>query len=130
MLSKGTKIGIIIVCLIISIIGFMIKLPSAFRHMDKELHALFYFLAAAFANLLYANRKITLHIIIFILLFLFGVAIEYAQAYSNTFFRVRIHGRFDIEDVAANTKGLLAFSIVWIMIVFVMFVYRKSSENK
>lgn len=98
--------------------------------MDKELHALFYFLAAAFINLLFANRKISIHILIFIALFLFGVAIEYAQAYSNTFFRVRIHGRFDIEDVVANTKGLLAFTILWIMVVFVMFVYRKSTENK
>ena len=42
------KIFITFACFTVAFIGFMVKLPSAFRHMDKELHATFYFLAAAF----------------------------------------------------------------------------------
>ena len=102
-----------IVALILSVIGFMIKLPSVFHHYDKELHAAFYFFAAGFLNILY-GKNLTTHILIFFVLLGFGIAIEYAQAYSNTLLHKRIHGRFDIEDVKANAKGLIAFSIIWI----------------
>jgi hypothetical protein len=102
-----------IVALILSVIGFMIKLPSVFHHYDKELHAAFYFFAAGFLNILY-GKNLTTHILIFFVLLGFGIAIEYAQAYSNTLLHKRIHGRFDIEDVKANTKGLIAFSLIWI----------------
>ncbi len=102
-----------ILALILSVIGFMIKLPSVFHHYDKELHAAFYFLAAGFLNMLYGKNLIN-HILIFFVLLGFGIAIEYAQAYSNILLHKRIHGRFDIEDVKANAKGLIAFSIIWI----------------
>ena len=51
LLSRQVKILLVIIFLIGTTIGFMIKLPSTFRHIDKEMHAAFYFLAAgAFAG--------------------------------------------------------------------------------
>ena len=129
-LSQYTKIILVITCFIMAIIGFLVKLPSAFRHYDKELHSLFYFLAAAFVNILFANKKISIHILIFIALFLFGVSIEYAQEYSNHLFHTKIHGRYDPEDVQSNLKGLIAFSVVWVGYVVVGVVFRKTRSNR
>ena len=64
-LSTWHKLFIAVFCFGIAIVGFMLKLPSVFRHMDKELHALFYFLAAAFLNILFAKRNLIVHLIIF-----------------------------------------------------------------
>ena len=125
MKNNWIKISIVLFCIGLSVIGFMIKLPSSFRHIDKELHAAFYFTAAAFLNLLFAGRNIIKHIVIFISLYLFGAAIEYAQEYSNKFFRKRIHGRYDIEDIQSNLKGLVLFSVIWISIIVILFIYDK-----
>lgn len=116
-------------CFAVAIVGFMIKLPSAFRQIDKELHATFYFLAAAFLNILFAKRKLVRHVIIFVSLYLFGLAIEFSQAYSNKFFRKRIHGRFDPEDVQWNLKGLVAFSVLWLLYTGIMLAFKKSKSN-
>ena len=124
-LNSKTKFAFISICFIFSVVGFMIRLPSNFSHLDKELHALFYFLAAAFLNLIFWNTNIAKHILIFIALFLFGITIEYAQEYSNKLFHKKIHGRFDIEDVHANLKGLVMFSIVWILHMSILFAYNK-----
>lgn len=124
-MNKWMKIILVLLCISLSVIGFMVKLPSSFRHIDKELHSLFYFSAAAFINLFFANKNIIKHVVIFISLYLFGVAIEFAQEYSNRFFHRRIHGRYDIEDVEANLKGLVIFSIFWIILVAILFVYNK-----
>ena len=129
-LSPGQRILIAIVCFAVAIIGFMIKLPSGFRHIDKELHAAFYFLAAAFLNILFAKTNLVRHAVIFAFLYFFGMAIEYAQSYSNRFFRKRIHGRFDPEDVAANLNGLIAFSVLWLVITLSIMVFRKSSDTE
>lgn len=129
-LTNSTKIILVILCLFVSVAGFLIKLPSGFSHIDKELHSLFYFLAAAFLNVLFVQKSITRHAIVFAVLYFFGVAIEYAQDYSNKFFHKRIHGRFDPEDVQANLKGLLFFSAVWIVITAVSFAYEKLSVDK
>jgi hypothetical protein len=94
-LNNGTKALLILLCLSLAVIGFLVKLPSNFRQIDKELHSVFYFLAAAFINLLFANKNFIRHIVIFISLYLFGMAIEYAQEYSNKFFHKKIHGRYD-----------------------------------
>ena len=120
---------LVVVCFIVAIIGFMVKLPSTFRNMDKELHATFYFLAAAFLNILLAQKKFVRHALIFGALYLFGIAIEYAQAYSNSLFRKRIHGRFDPEDVQSNLKGLLLFSVLWIIAIVILSIYNKSRVN-
>ena len=107
-----------------AIVCLMIKLPSAFRHVDKEMHSLFYFLAAAFLNILFAKRNLLAHAIIFVLLYVFGIAIEYAQQYSNTLLHKKIHGNADPEDIYANLLGLIAFSALWIMYVAIVFVYK------
>jgi hypothetical protein len=108
----------------------MVKLPSSFRHIDKELHAVFYFLAAALLNFLFAGTNFIKHIVIFVLLFLFGTAIEYAQEYSNKILHRRIHGRFDPEDIQWNLKGLMAFSAVWIVYSLVALAFKKSSVKE
>jgi hypothetical protein len=129
-LNNWTKILLVAVFFGAAIIGFMVKLPSGFRHIDKELHAAFYFLTAAFLNVLFAGKKIAWHMLIFIMLFLFGLAVEYAQEYSNKLFHVRIHGRFYPEDVQSNLKGLVAFSICWFVYVVLLFVYNKATVKQ
>lgn len=126
-LTVQQKILFAIMCFLVAIIGFMLKLPSGFRHIDKELHAIFYFLAAALLNVLFAGTKLIRHVIIFAGLYLFGMAIEYSQAYSNRFFSKRIHGRFDPEDIQWNLKGLIAFSVIWICCVGLILIYRKAT---
>ncbi len=107
----------------------MVKLPSVFRHYDKELHSLFYFSAAAFLNVLFAKKRFTRHILIFAFLYLLGMSIEYAQEYSNQFFRKRIHGRYDKEDILSNLKGLIAFSVLWIVYVGVTFFTKRPAMH-
>ena len=128
-LTVRQKMLIAFVCFAVAVIGFMLKLPSAFRHIDKQLHAAFYFLAAAFVNILFARTKLIRHVIIFVALFVFGAAIEYAQAYSNKFFRKRIHGRFDPEDLQSNLIGLLAFSLLWLICVAGILIYKRVTLN-
>ncbi|MGN6417283.1 MAG: hypothetical protein ACTHMC_07320 [Pseudobacter sp.] len=126
-LNNWVKVFLVFVCLVVSVVGFMIKLPSVFRGHDKELHAVFYFLAAAFLNILFTNGRFTVHILIFAILYFFSVGIEYAQEYSNKLLRKRIHGRYDPEDVKQNLKGLLAYSLLWITYRLGVFVYRRST---
>ena len=124
-LTLWQKVFVALVCIAIAIIGFMIKLPSGFRHIDKELHAVFYFLAAALLNVLFAGTRLMRHVIIFFTLYLFGMAIEYGQAYSNRFFRTPIHGRYDPEDLQWNLRGLIAFSILWLLYTIIIMTYQK-----
>ncbi len=128
-LNRGTKIFLLILFLVASIIGFMLKLPSVFRNNDKELHSAFYFLAAAFLNFLFIGKNIIWHVLLFAALFLLGIGIEHAQEYSNTFFHKKIHGRYDPQDVAANLKGLIAFSAVWVIYVGCMFIFKKVADK-
>ena len=129
-LNTWTKLFLVSAAFIVAVIGFMIKLPSGFKHIDKELHAAFYFLAAAFLNFLFTNKKIGIHLLIFIILFLFGVSIEYAQEYSNKLLHTRIHGRFDREDVKSNLKGLVVYSICWMVYVVCMFMYNSATVKE
>lgn len=101
-MSTSSKIIISILCIFLATIGFLIKIPVPLRGHDKLLHTSFYVGAAAFFHLLFRKRLV----IILILLALFGVLIEYLQQLANKFTRSHIHGRFDIEDVYANCKGL------------------------
>jgi hypothetical protein len=129
-LKPWQKVLIVLICFAVTIVGFMIKLPSGFRHIDKQLHAAFYFGAAAFLNILFAGTKLLRHVVIFVVLYLFGMAIEYSQEYSNRFFRRRIHGRFDPEDIQSNLNGLVAFSLLWIVCTIIILVYKKASLKK
>ena len=124
-LTTQQRILLAVACFTVAVVGFILKLPSGFRHIDKELHATFYFLAAAFLNILFAKTKLVWHAIIFIALYVFGMAIEYGQAFSNKFFRTRIHGRFDPEDVQSNLKGLIAFSALWLLCTALLLIYNK-----
>ncbi|RYZ62647.1 MAG: hypothetical protein EOO14_01660 [Chitinophagaceae bacterium] len=124
-LSVSQRMLMVIFFFVVAVIGFMVKLPPAFRHIDKELHAAFYFLAAAILNVLFAKTKLIKHIVIFGSLYLFGIAIEFAQAYSNQFFHKRIHGRFDPEDVRWNLKGLALFSMLWLICAGFILIYKR-----
>jgi hypothetical protein len=101
-MSTSTKIFISLLAIFLATIGFLIKIPVPLRGHDKLLHTSFYIGAAAFFHLLFRKKLF----LIVILLALFGVAIEYMQQLANKFTRSHIHGRFDIEDVYANCKGL------------------------
>jgi hypothetical protein len=131
-LSNTTKIVLVIFCFIASVIGFLVKLPSAFHHIDKQLHFSFYFLAAAFLNILFSIRNVIKHILVSALLYGFGICIEFAQEQYNKVFHVHFHGRFDPEDVKANLHGLIAFSIVWAiaMLARLAFLSTKKSSQK
>ena len=128
-LSISTKLFIAVFCFGIAIVGFMLKLPAMFRGMDKEMHAAFYFVAAAFLNILFAKRNLIIHAFIFGFLYVFGYVIELAQEYSNKFFRKRIHGRFDPEDIASNLQGLVYFSAVWLVVVALTFLFKKTATE-
>jgi hypothetical protein len=125
-LTVNQKLVLTFFCFSIAIVGFIIKLPFVFRHYDKELHSLFYFSAALFLNVLFVKR----HLIIFFSLLLFGVLIEFAQEYSNKFFRKRIHADFDKEDIYYNLKGLILFSIVWLFISSINYLFKKTVAKK
>ncbi|MES2374184.1 MAG: hypothetical protein V4557_16525 [Bacteroidota bacterium] len=116
-MNTTSKIIIVIICFILSIIGFLIKIPVPLRGNDKLLHTAFYFLAAAFLHFLFRKSLV----IILVVLAVFGVLIEYLQELSNKFTRTKIHGRFDIEDVYANLKGLLLYSAI----ALVCWVFKK-----
>ena len=129
-LKLWQKILLVIAAFAVAIAGFMIRLPSTFSHFDKEMHSLFYFLAAAFLNILFAKRNLLAHALIFMLLYAFSVAIEYAQQYSNTLLHKKIHGNYDPEDIHANLQGLIAFSVLWIFYVVVVRVYKSLNPLK
>ena len=107
-MNTTTKLLILIACIILSLIGFLIKIPVPLRGHDKLLHGSFYFLAAVFLNFLFQKRQV----LIFVLLALFGVLIEYLQPLCNKLTHSKIHGRFDIEDIYANMKGLLLYALL------------------
>lgn len=128
-ISSSVKWFLVLLFVAVSIYGFMIKLPVPFRKMDKEMHAGYYFLAAAFLNLLFRNKNLFIHLLIFGLLYFFSMGIEHAQEYSNRFYRTRIHGRYDPEDMAWNLKGLLLFSAVWLVTVSRLYLFRNRSNQ-
>jgi hypothetical protein len=90
-----------------SIIGFMIRLPKIFHHIDKELHGIFYFITVIIFSVIYPKKWG----IVSAILTVFGIMIELAQHFSNKiticFFGKAIHGRFDLEDIKYNIFGLI-----------------------
>lgn len=115
------------ICFGIAVYCFILKLPSAFRQYDKELHALFYFMAAAFLNILFAKRNLLLHSIIFGGLYVFGMAIEHGQVLSKKLWHIP-HGRYDPEDVRANLTGLAVFSVVWMLLIGLSMLFKRNKE--
>ncbi|MBC7937277.1 MAG: hypothetical protein H7Y86_18180 [Rhizobacter sp.] len=123
------KILLTIFCFGIAVYCFIIKLPAAFRGHDKELHAAFYFLAAAFLNILFTKKNIFIHALLFGGLYVFGMLIEYAQVYSKKRWHIP-HGRYDPEDVQNNLKGLILFSILWLLFTGIGFLLNKNSKTQ
>jgi hypothetical protein len=108
-----SEIGLLLTLLILFFFGFMIKLPSIFRHHDRELHFLFYLLNAIFFNLILGKEKLTNLIIIFFSLLFFGIGIEVLQELSNHISTKKIHGNFDPVDVFYNVMGLIVATLFW-----------------
>lgn len=128
-ITTTQKVIITILVLGCSVVGFMVKLPAMFRHHDREMHAAFYFMAAAFFTLLFAGRNFWIFIFIIAALAAFGVCIEYAQEYSNRLVLHPFHGRFDPEDVKYNIMGLLAFSAIWVLYMPGAWMFAARSRN-
>jgi hypothetical protein len=125
-MSNATKLFILFICFILSLVGFLIKIPVPLRGHDKFLHGAFYFLAAAFLNFLFRKK----HVLIFILLALFGVLIEYLQPLLNKLTHSKMHGRFDIEDIYANMKGLVLYSLVALIFAGLQMAFKTSGSDK
>jgi len=101
------KVIIVTMMAIMSIIGFMIKLPRVFSAYDKELHFFFYFCVTLLISWLFIKSRYVYHILICFTLFTFGVCIEQMQEFSNELVTKRIHGNFDPEDITYNTLGIM-----------------------
>ena len=119
------KLIVLLLFILVSIVGFMMKLPNVFRDYDKELHLLFYLAACVFLSILFASRNYFYHIAILGALFCFGVFIECCQEASNSFVSKRIHGNFDIEDVIFNTVGLFLAFFIWTSFVIIKLIIKE-----
>lgn len=104
---------LLIILITLSIAGFMVKLPSVFAGLDKELHFAFYFFASAFLSVILVKRSSLTYLACILLLFSFGVFIECAQEISNDIIGKRIHGKFDPEDIKYNTFGIFSYLFLW-----------------
>ena len=114
--GKVNRRRIVVVLTLLSIFGFMLKLPRVFHHYDKELHTAFYFSSYLFFSFLFPKKWF----LVFMLLLFFGIGIELFQDFSNEIsLRLvdrRIHGRFDPEDVLANFYGLVYGAITFFIL--------------
>lgn len=120
------KIIIVFICFVCSLIGFLIKIPVPLRGHDKLEHTAFYFLAAAFLHILFRKGLI----LILLILALFGVLIEYLQQVANKVMHSRIHGRFDIEDIQANLKGLALYAGLALLIFAFRYISKSGQATK
>ena len=125
---KLSKTTLVILLILISTLGFMLKLPTVFRNFDTELHFLFYFCAALMINLLLKKEQYIYHIIIFVILFCFGIGIEIFQDLSNLFFEKKIHGNFDPRDIIYNTLGLIFASAFWLAYIILKKILGDSTK--
>ncbi len=125
-----TEIGLIVTLLMISFFGFMLKLPSVFRHHDRELHFLFYLLTAIFFNLIFGKEKLTYLVTIFFSLMIFGIGIEVLQELSNQISSKKIHGNFDPVDVFYNILGLIVATLFWGVSLMVKKILTKLNDSE
>ena len=124
-----TEIGLIVTLLMLSFFGFMLKLPSVFRHHDRELHFLFYLLTAIFFNLIFGKEKLTYLVTIFFSLLIFGIGIEVLQELSNHISMKKIHGNFDPVDVFYNILGLIVATLFWGVSLMVKKILTKLNDS-
>ena len=108
-LKTWHKIALTVAAFVAAVICFMIRLPSTFSHMDKEMHSLFYFSCCCIPEHIICQKKPCYTCGHIRGALCFGVAIEYAQQYSNTLLHKKIHGNADPEDMQANLQGLVIF---------------------
>ena len=113
----------------LSFFGFMLKLPSVFRHHDRELHFLFYLLTAIFFNLIFGKEKLTYLVTIFFSLLIFGIGIEVLQELSNHISTKKIHGNFDPVDVFYNILGLIVATLFWGVSLMVKKILTKLNDS-
>ena len=126
-----SEIGLIMTLLTLSFIGFIIKLPSVFRHHDSELHFLFYLLTAIFFYFIFGKNRISNHVVIFFLLLIFGIGIEVMQELSNHLLPKKIHGKLDPKDVFYNLLGLIAATLFWgVSLLVKKMINTIENENK
>jgi ABC-type iron transport system FetAB permease component len=126
-----SETGLIMTLLTLSFIGFIIKLPSVFRHHDSELHFLFYLLTAIFFYFVFGKNRMSNHIVIFFLLLIFGIGIEVMQELSNHLLPKKIHGKFDPKDVFYNLLGLIAATVFWgVSLLVKKMINTIENENK
>lgn len=125
-----TEIGLIVTLLMLSFFGFMLKLPSVFRHHDRELHFLFYLLTAIFFNLIFGKEKLTYLVTIFFSLLIFGIGIEVLQELSNHISSKKIHGNFDPVDVFYNILGLIVATLFWGVSLMVKKILTKLNDSE
>ena len=126
-----TEIGLIVTLLMLSFFSFMLKLPSVFRHHDRELHFLFYLLTAIFFYFIFGKNRMSNHIVIFFLLLIFGIGIEVMQELSNHLLPKKIHGKFDPKDVFYNLLGLIAATLFWgVSLLVKKMINTIENENK
>ena len=125
----NTEIGLIVTLLMLSFFGFMLKLPSVFRHHDRELHFLFYLLTAIFFNLIFGKEKLTYLVTIFFSLLIFGIGIEVLQELSNHISTKKIHGNFDPVDVFYNILGLIVATLFWGVSLMVKKILTKLNDS-
>lgn len=79
-LTPSIRITLVTIAFSLAILGFMVKLPSVFHRYDKILHAAFYFSASAFVHIVFSVKKMWVHVLIAMILLLFGICIEHTQA--------------------------------------------------
>lgn len=104
----------IIAFVIISYAGFMLKLPSIFIGLDKELHFAFYFFASAFLSVVLYKRSSFAYLMAIAVLLMFGVFVEATQEISNDIIGRKIHGNFDREDIKYNFFGVITYMFFWL----------------
>jgi len=124
-MNSATKLLVVLVCFILAMIGFLMKIPVPLRGHDKLLHTGFYFCAAAFFHLLFRKGLL----IILACLALFGVMIEYLQPLMNRWTHSNMHGRFDKEDIYANLKGLALYAVIGLVIIGVSQLIKPGGKS-
>ena len=110
--AVGWSVITVILCLVQFSNIPQVGIPSA----DKYVHSIFHFLFTIFWFLHFdatSNRKVVSNVILVLVLsFLFGVAIEFAQAIFTT------SRKAEVADLIANLYGALAGVITLFVIQF------------
>jgi hypothetical protein len=125
---KNKNLYYLILSLVV-LVGFMIKLPRPLHKFDKELHLAFYFFSMLFLWWTWGKWSFNKILLCGMALSAFGFFIEAFQQYSNRFFKKRIHGNFDWEDILANTTGIFLFLFCWLIVKAIRYFFGLVRRN-